>query len=58
MYRNNIKVGGMMTGHVRGIATDKKREHTYYSFTTCLVKTDMDGNPIGSIRTTILLSAE
>ena len=47
-----------MTGHVRGIATDKKREHTYYSFTTCLVKTDMDGNPIGSIRATILLSAE
>ena len=50
MYQNNIRVGGMMTGHVQGIATDKKREYMYYSFTTALVKTDMSGNVIGSVR--------
>ena len=50
MYHNNIRVGGMMTGHVQGIATDKKREYMYYSFTTSLVKTDMNGNVIGSVR--------
>ena len=49
MY-NNIRVGGMMTGHVQGIATDKKREYMYYSFTTSLVKTDMQGNIIGSVK--------
>ena len=32
--------------HVQGIATDG--EYMYYSFTTCLVKTDMAGNLIGS----------
>ena len=50
MYQNNIKVGGMMTGHVQGIATDKNREYMYFSFTTCLVKTDMKGNVIGSVK--------
>ena len=50
MYPNNIKVGGMMTGHVQGIATDKNREFMYLSFTTALVKADMNGNVIGSVR--------
>ena len=50
MYRNNIRVGGMLTGHVQGIATDKKREYMYFSFTTALVKADMEGNVIGSVR--------
>ncbi len=36
-------------GHVQGIAVDKERGFVYYSFTTMLLKTDMNGNPIGSV---------
>ena len=50
MYSKGMSVGGMMTGHVQGIATDRNREYMYYSFTTCLVKTDMSGNVIGSVK--------
>lgn len=50
MYKNNIRIGGFTTGHVQGIATDKDRKYMYYSFTTCLVKTDMDGNIIGTVK--------
>ena len=35
--------------HIQGIAVDPKREYMYFSFTTCLVKTDMAGNLIGSV---------
>ena len=45
----NIKFGGMKTGHIQGIATDKDRKYMYYSFTTSLVKTDMQGNIVGSV---------
>ena len=45
----NIKFGGMNTGHIQGIATDKDRKYMYYSFTTSFVKTDMQGNIIGSV---------
>lgn len=36
-------------GHCQGIAVDKKNGYIYYSFTTKLVKSDLDGNVIGSI---------
>ena len=49
-YPDNISVGGFHTGHVQGIATDSKREYMYYSFTTCLVKTDMRGNVVGTVK--------
>ena len=39
----------MKTGHIQGIATDKDRKYMYYSFTTSLVKTDLEGNIIGSV---------
>ena len=45
----SIKFGGMKTGHIQGIATDKDRKYMYYSFTTSFVKTDMQGNLIGSV---------
>ena len=45
----SIKFGGMKTGHIQGIATDKDRKYMYYSFTTSLVKTDMNGKVIGSV---------
>ena len=49
-YANNIDVCGFGHGHVQGIAVDKKREFMYISFTTELVKTDMKGNVIGSVK--------
>lgn len=36
-------------GHCQGIAVDSKREAIYYSFTTTLVKTDLNGRLIGSV---------
>ncbi len=38
------------TSHVQGIALDKKKGHMYFSFTTVLVKTDLDGNVIGTVK--------
>lgn len=35
--------------HVQGIAVDIERGYVYYSFTTSLVKTDLDGNLIGTV---------
>ena len=49
MYKNNIKISGIKAGHVQGIAIDKERKYMYYSFTTSLIKTDMDGNIIGTV---------
>lgn len=49
-YADNISVGGFYTGHVQGIAVDKDRKYMYFSFTTCLIKTDMQGNVIGSVK--------
>lgn len=36
-------------GHCQGIALDTAHQHIYYSFTTALVKTDLQGNLIGSV---------
>ena len=37
-------------GHVQGIALDTQKGYLYFSFTTILLKTDLQGNPIGSVR--------
>ncbi len=37
-------------GHVQGIAVDAKNGFIYYSFTTILLKTDLAGNPVGSVK--------
>ena len=50
MKKPNVKLCGINTGHIQGIAIDKKREYIYYSFTTCLIKTDLYGNIIGSVK--------
>jgi hypothetical protein len=39
-----IYSGEWNTGHVQGIAVDTERGYVYYSFTTALVKTDLEGN--------------
>ncbi len=48
-YIRNLTVEGFKGGHVQGIAIDKDRKYMYYSFTTCLVKSDMQGNVIGTV---------
>ena len=46
----NIYSGQWDAGHVQGIAVDTAREHIYFSFTTMLVKTDLAGNVIGTVK--------
>lgn len=48
MY-SKLRIDGIGGGHVQGIAIDRERRFFYYSFTTCLIKTDMDGNVVGSV---------
>ena len=45
----SIFSGKYNTGHCQGIAVDLKKGFIYYSFTTCLVKSDLEGNIIGSV---------
>ncbi len=44
-----IRTGVYRGGHIQGIAIDKERKYIYCSFTTELVKLDMDGKEIGSV---------
>ena len=41
---------GWKAGHVQGIAVDTKQEYLYLSFTTMLVKMDMHGNVVGTVK--------
>ena len=41
---------GWKAGHVQGIAVDTKQEYLYLSFTTMLVKMDMQGNVVGTVK--------
>ena len=45
-----MRISGMQTGHIQGIAVDRKHGVMYHSFTTCLLKTDMNGNYLGSVK--------
>ena len=42
--------GAWPTGHVQGVAIDQKKGFAYYSFTQMLVKTDLEGNVIGTVQ--------
>lgn len=44
-----IDSGRWNYGHCQGIAVDGKREYIYYSFTTALIKTDLEGNVVGTV---------
>ena len=46
---NKIFSGYFREGHVQGIAVDTQKGYVYYSFTTMLLKTDLDGVPLGSV---------
>ncbi|MBP3333720.1 MAG: hypothetical protein J6M35_06710 [Clostridia bacterium] len=45
-----IYTGRFRGGHIQGIAIDNERKYIYCSFTTELVKLDMEGNFIGSVK--------
>ena len=49
MQINNLKIDGISAGHVQGIAVDADRKYVYYSFTTAFIKTDINGNIVGSV---------
>ena len=49
IYPQTIKSGPFKTGHIQGIAVDTEKGYVYYSYTTILVKTDLQGNIIGSV---------
>lgn len=44
----SIFSGKYKAGHCQGIAVDTEKGFIYYSFTTCLIKSDLEGNIIGS----------
>lgn len=41
--------GAWPSGHLQGMAVDRREGHMYFSFTNLLVKTDLAGKPIGSV---------
>jgi hypothetical protein len=41
--------GEWRAGHIQGVAVDSTRKYIYLSFTTLLVKMDMQGNVIGTV---------
>ena len=46
---DTIYTGEWKTGHIQGIALDAAHKYIYYSFTTTLVKADLQGNIIGTV---------
>ncbi|MEG9247194.1 hypothetical protein V6S67_03775 [Arthrobacter sp. Soc17.1.1.1] len=44
-----VNGGAWPAGHVQGIAVDAANEVVYYSFTTMLVKTDLEGTVLGTV---------
>ena len=48
-YPTTIESGPFKAGHIQGIAVDTEQKYMYYSYTTMLIKTDMQGNIVGSV---------
>ena len=44
-----IESGPFKAGHIQGIAVDTEQKYMYYSYTTMLIKTDMQGNIVGTV---------
>lgn len=40
---------GVKDGHVQGIALDREKGYMYFSFTSSFIKTDLEGNILGTI---------
>lgn len=41
--------GAWKSGHIQGMAVDRRKGFMYFSFTNLLVKTDLAGKPVGSV---------
>ncbi|MFC9245551.1 hypothetical protein ACFT7S_16470 [Streptomyces sp. NPDC057136] len=41
--------GAWQSGHVQGMAIDRRKGFMYFSYTNLLVKTDLRGKPVGSV---------
>lgn len=48
-YPLTIDSGSWDAGHIQGIAIDEENGYVYHSFTEMLVKTDLQGNVIGTV---------
>ena len=48
-FPRRVSSGYYPEGHVQGIAIDEAGGYIYFSFTTILLKTDLAGNPVGSV---------
>jgi hypothetical protein len=44
-----IEGGAWESGHLQGMALDRAKGFMYFSFTNLLVKTDLEGHPVGSV---------
>ena len=44
-----IASGPFKAGHIQGIAVDQEKGYIYYSYTTMLIKTDLQGRVVGSV---------
>lgn len=44
-----VDAGAWRSGHVQGMAVDRRKGFMYFSFTNLLVKTDLTGRPVGSV---------
>ena len=49
-WPETILSGPFNTGHIQGFAVDKQHQYVYYSYTTMLVKTDLKGRIIGTVK--------
>ena len=49
IFPRRVSSGYWPEGHVQGIAIDEAGGYIYFSFTTILLKTDLTGNPVGSV---------
>lgn len=45
----SVDSGAWQSGHLQGMAVDRRRGFMYWSFTDLLLKTDMQGNALGSV---------
>ncbi|RDG39396.1 hypothetical protein DVH02_04150 [Streptomyces corynorhini] len=45
----SVDGGAWPSGHLQGMAVDRRAGHLYFSFTNLLVKTDLRGTPLGSV---------
>ena len=46
---DGVSSGKQGAHHVQGIAVDEENGYIYFAFTTHLLKTDLQGNPVGSV---------